>query len=166
MKRCRVLIADSSEDNRNALKGILESRYEILEAASGGMVLSILRRMPQDIHLLLINVHTSQVDGMEVLKIMKENQWICEIPVILISEGKPGDWLLEAFDLGATDYISPPFRDYAIKKRVMNTIMLYADFKRMADLERMAARDALTGCICKKEIERITEEKSEKNKPS
>ena len=49
-----------------------------------------------------------------------------EVPVIIISSESDVDFIRRGYDLGASDYISRPFDLTVVRRRVENTLMLYA----------------------------------------
>ncbi len=62
---------------------------------------------------------------------MNKNGWIEHIPVITISSETASTYIDHAYDLGASDYISRPFDEKTVQRRVRNTIMLYSKQKML-----------------------------------
>ena len=75
-----------------------------------------------------------EMDGFEVLAMMKKCHWIDDIPVIMISAENASSFVERAYDLGASDYISRPFDTAVVRRRVINTLMLSAKQKRLVQL--------------------------------
>ena len=121
----KLLIVDDSELNRDILKEILGSSYDYLEAENGTQAIQILEVHPE-IDLMLLDINMPQMNGFQVLEHMRELQWIDEIPVVMISSEESVEIMRKAYDLGITDYISRPFDAVIVKKRVQNTLGLYA----------------------------------------
>ena len=65
---------------------------------------------------------------------MKRSQCIDETPVIMISSEESVDTMRKAYEMGITDYITRPFDSIIVKKRVQNTLALYAKQKRLVDV--------------------------------
>ena len=128
-----ILIADDSAMNRAILTEMLGDGYEILEAEDGRQAVSILQTRA-DIDLLLLDIMMPELDGFDVLTMMNKYHWIDEIPVIMISAENASSYVERAYDLGATDYISRPFDMAVVRRRVINTLMLYAKQKRLVRL--------------------------------
>ena len=76
----------------------------------------------------------SQMNGFDVLKWMNQSQCITETPVIMISSEEPVDTMRKAYDMGITDYIIRPFDSVIVKKRVQNTLGLYANQKHLINV--------------------------------
>lgn len=83
----KILIADDSEINRALLMEILGDGYEYLEAENGVRAVELLREHT-DIALVLLDIMMPQMDGFDVLKVMRCYSWLDEIPVIMISAAK------------------------------------------------------------------------------
>ena len=129
----KILIADDSAMNRAILTEMLGDGYEILEAENGRQAVSIMQTNV-DIDLLLLDIMMPEMDGFDVLAIMNKYHWIDDIPVIMISAENASSYVERAYDLGATDYISRPFDMAIVRRRVINTLMLYAKQKRLVRL--------------------------------
>ena len=129
----KILIADDSAMNRAILTEMLGDGYEILEAENGRQAVSIMQTNI-DIDLLLLDIMMPEMDGFDVLAMMNKYHWIDDIPVIMISAENASSYVERAYDLGATDYISRPFDMAIVRRRVINTLMLYAKQKRLVRL--------------------------------
>ena len=129
----KILIADDSAMNRAILTEMLGDGYEILEAENGRQAVSIMQTNI-DIDLLLLDIMIPEMDGFDVLAMMNKYHWIDDIPVIMISAENASSYVERAYDLGATDYISRPFDMAIVRRRVINTLMLYAKQKRLVRL--------------------------------
>lgn len=131
-QRYTILVADDSEMNRSILRSMLEESYDIIEAEDGIQAVSILQQMEQEISLVLLDIVMPNMDGFGVLAAMNKYDWIDSVPVIMISAESTRDFIERAYDLGVTDYISRPFDMMVVRRRVVNTIMLYAKQRRLA----------------------------------
>ena len=129
----KILIADDSGINRALLMEILGDGYEYLEAENGVRAVELLREHT-DIALVLLDIMMPQMDGFDVLKVMRCYSWLDEIPVIMISAAKDTANIQQAYAMGVTDYIRRPFERIMILRRVKNILMLYAKQKRLTRL--------------------------------
>ena len=129
----KILIADDSEINRALLMEILGDGYEYLEAENGVRALELLREHT-DIALVLLDIMMPQMDGFDVLKVMRCYSWLDEIPVIMISAAKDTANIERAYDLGVADYMRRPFERVMVLRQVQNVLMLYAKQKRLTRL--------------------------------
>lgn len=133
-KKPLILIADDSEMNRSILMDMLEEEYDIVEAENGTQAVALLQQLSSTIALVLLDIVMPEMDGFEVLTMMNKYHWIEDIPVIIISSETSSSSLEHAYELGVTDYISRPFDELIVHRRVINTILLYAKQKRLMDL--------------------------------
>ncbi len=130
----KILIVDDSELNRAILADMLGDEYEIVEAENGLQGVGLLQQRGAEISLVLLDIVMPQMDGFGVLQVMSENHWIEDIPVIMISAESGSSHIERAYELGVTDFISRPFDALIVHRRVVNTIMLYAKQKRLANM--------------------------------
>lgn len=130
----KILIVDDSDMNRAILADMLNDQYEILEAENGMEGLQLLHKYESEISLVLLDIVMPKMDGFEVLAMMNRYHWIEEIPVIMISAENSHSVVERAYELGATDYISRPFDEVIVCRRVINTIMLYSKQKRLISM--------------------------------
>ena len=132
-KRQKILIVDDAEFNRVILKEILGETYNYLEAENGNQAIQIVEENPE-IDLMLLDINMPQMNGFGVLEWMNRFQWIDETPVIMISSEESVDTMRKAYEMGITDYITRPFDSVIVKKRVQNTLALYANQKRLINV--------------------------------
>lgn len=130
----KILIVDDSEMNRDILAEMLGEEYEIIEAENGEQAVAILQQQNVEISLVLLDIVMPVMDGYEVLGIMNSNHWIQDIPVIMISSETTPASINRAYELGVTDFISRPFDALIVRRRVINTILLYAKQKKLEGL--------------------------------
>lgn len=130
----KILIVDDSEMNREILSDMLDGQYEILEAENGIEALHLLYTHGTEISLMLLDIVMPRMDGFEVLTMMHKYHWIEEIPVIMISAENAHSVVERAYELGAVDYISRPFDEVIVCRRVVNTIMLYSKQKQLISM--------------------------------
>ena len=107
--RNKVLVVDDMELNRELLAEILKDEYDIAMAENGIQALEYLERENQGIAVILMDLIMPEMDGFEVLKIMKEKLWIEKIPVLVISGESSIKVEQECFEYGVSDFIHKPF---------------------------------------------------------
>ena len=132
-KRQKILIVDDAKFNRDILKEFLGETYDYLEAENGNQVIQMIGENI-GIDLMLLNINMPQMNGFEVLEIMKRSQCIAETPVIMISSEDAVNTMRKAYELGITDYITRPFDSVIVKKRVQNTLGLYMNQKHLINV--------------------------------
>lgn len=133
-QKYQILIVDDAEINRSMLADMLTEQYSILEAADGVEAIAVLEKQHSEISLVLLDIMMPEMNGFEVLTIMNRSEWLPCVPVIMISAETSSSYIDQAYDLGATDYISRPFDEKTVRRRVKNTIMLYAKQKMLESM--------------------------------
>lgn len=133
MVEAKILIADDSKMNQQILSEILGVRYEYLYADDGMQALELLHS-EFDIDLLLLDINMLRLDGFGVLEVMKQRNWLQEIPVIITSSEDDESFIQKAYELGVTDYIRRPFNLTVTQRRVSNALTLYARQKHLVHL--------------------------------
>ena len=129
-----VLIVDDSEMNRAILSEMLKDEYCILEADSGRAALDMVDRYGDELSLVLLDIVMPGISGFEVLADLSRRSIIDNLPVIMISSEDSDDVVLRAYELGASDYVNRPFDSRVVRRRVSNTIRLYAKQRRLTSL--------------------------------
>lgn len=129
-----VLIVDDSEMNRIILNEMLKDEYRVLEADNGRTALDLVDRYGDELSLVLLDIIMPGMNGFEVLGELSRRTVADSLPVIMISSEDSDDVVLRAYELGASDYINRPFNARVVRRRVSNTIRLYAKQRRLTNL--------------------------------
>jgi two-component system response regulator AtoC len=119
-----ILIVDDEVLTLNNLKKALEQDgYEIFLADSGELALDIVEKYKP--HLILLDLILPGIDGIEVLKKVKEHD--PETIVIMMTAYEIFEKAIEAMKLGAYDYLLKPFKISDLRltiKRALETLSL------------------------------------------
>lgn len=134
MEKTTILIVDDNEMNREILSEMLGSEYEILEACNGKEALAVIEKDAARISLILLDMIMPEMNGLELLSILKENGILIDIPVIMISSDSSTEFIHEAYDTGVTDYIRRPFDSTIVLKRCENVLAMYSKQKKLVGL--------------------------------
>ena len=114
--RNRVLVADDNADMRQYLHRLLKEFYEVEAVSNGEEALdAIYRRMPD---LVLSDVMMPVMDGMALLRSIREDPTTASVPVILLSARAGEEAQVEGLDTGADDYLIKPFSARELIARV------------------------------------------------
>ncbi|SRR5712691_4846333 len=112
----RILVVDDEAPAREMLSEYFASQgYTVDEAASGQDALAAIRRARPD--LVLLDVHMPGIDGVEVLRRIRELD--DALTVIMITADRDVAMARETLKLGAFDYVAKPF-DYAYLDRAVS----------------------------------------------
>ena len=112
-----VLIVDDSQTMRRVIRKTLTlsgfDLAECWEAGDGQKALEILRRQP--VQLLLTDLNMSGMDGLELLREVRKEEALRELPVVVITTEGGEKRLEEAYALGVDGYLQKPFHPEAIR---------------------------------------------------
>ncbi len=115
----RILVADDDAVIREGLRRILTAEgYEVETVSNGRAALERLEE--QRFKLLVTDLKMPGMSGLEVLKSLRTCQ--PELPVVLITGYAAIDNAVEAMKNGATDYLSKPFANEELVRKVKNAI--------------------------------------------
>ena len=92
---------------------------------NGKQAVAALQKEGAGISLVLLDYVMPQMNGFDVLEVMNKNGWIKDIPVIMVSAESDAAYIERAYELGVTDFINRPYDVNIVRRRVMNTLMLY-----------------------------------------
>lgn len=117
----KVLVVDDDFMNLRMAEMILTKYgYEVIKVESGLQCLEYLKQELVD--LILLDVHMPQMDGFEVLKQLKENERLAEIPVIFLTADNDKKVEIRGLKEGASDFITKPFIAEVMLQRVKKEI--------------------------------------------
>ncbi len=129
--RGALLIVDDDEINRGILDNIFSPYYAIREAENGREGLDAILAAPQALCAVLLDVMMPEMDGIEVLRRLKEADLLTSLPVFLITAEASDAVMREAYRLGVMDVISKPVVPYVVLRRVQSVVELFEARKRL-----------------------------------
>src|SRR5579863_2267759 len=104
-----VLVIDDEADIRRLMCGILgDEGYETRQAGNSGEALNAIRSRQPSLIILDIWLQGSELDGLEILKIVKRE--LPQLPVVMISGHGNIETAVAAIKIGAYDFIEKPFK--------------------------------------------------------
>lgn len=116
-----LLVVDDNEMNRDMLSRRLERRgYRVLTADDGQPALDLLET--EKVDLILLDIMMPGLDGVEVLKIIRQRFSQDELPVIMTTAKSDSRNVVEALDLGANDYVTKPIDFPVVLARVQKEL--------------------------------------------
>lgn len=102
-----VMVVEDNEKNRKLMRVILKAKgYNVLEASTGEEALSVLKNQKPDI--ILMDIQLPGMDGITLVKLIKENPTMNDIPVIAVTAYAMKGDEQKILDSGCNAYISKP----------------------------------------------------------
>ena len=127
-----ILIVDDDPTNRDLLTRRLASQgYRPMTAESGRDALAQLRDHRPD--LVLLDLVMPEMDGLEVLGLMKEDATLRSIPVIMLSAADRPNDVVRCIAQGAEEFVPKPFNPILLRARigaVLEKVQLRASLAR------------------------------------
>lgn len=110
----RILVVDDEERMVRFIRLNLEhDGFQVVEAFTGQQAMDRLRQTLPD--LILLDVMLPDLDGFEILRLIRENQ---DVPVIMLTAKGEEDDRVQGLELGADDYVTKPFSPRELVSRV------------------------------------------------
>lgn len=127
-----VLVVDDSRTLRMLLIRELNAIgiVKITEAVNGQDAMDKIHAEQFD--LMLIDMEMPELDGLEVLKLVKADALLRYLPVIVISGAEQFDKTVECIQVGAEDYLPKPFNSVLLRARVFSSL----EKKRLRDIDQ------------------------------
>jgi sigma-B regulation protein RsbU (phosphoserine phosphatase) len=117
----RILVVDDNELNRDMLARRLERLGFTVDKADGGQS-GLEMILCGDYKLIMLDIMMPDIDGLTVLKRIRETYSKVELPVIMATARDEGSDVAEALSLGANDYVTKPLDFKVVRARVDNAL--------------------------------------------
>lgn len=114
----KVLVVDNSAAMRSIAKRALKQMgfKDIIEAEDGALALETLKE--EKVGLILADWNMADMNGLELLKAVRSDDSLKDIPFIMVTaEGQKRE-ILEAARAGVNDYIIKPFTPETLEEKV------------------------------------------------
>ncbi len=142
----KVLIVDDNTTNIQVVGTHLkELKADISIATNGLSAIEISKRIEPD--LILLDIMMPEMDGFQVFQELKKHEKTSKIPVIFLTAKIGTEDIVKAFELGAVDYITKPFKAPELIARVKTQLNIV---KYLKTLEKQ-----------KTQLEKLNQDKSE-----
>lgn len=116
-----ILITDDNSAYRASVIDVLELEdYTLTEAENGEQALAQINTIPLD--LILCDLDMPVLNGLEVLRRVKENPKTAHIPFIIITGRTDKLTMTTAIELGASDYIHKPINVEVLLEKIKHVL--------------------------------------------
>ncbi|HEX3113455.1 MAG TPA: histidine kinase dimerization/phospho-acceptor domain-containing protein, partial [Candidatus Eisenbacteria bacterium] len=133
-RRPRILWADDNADMREYVRLLLAPRYDVECVGDGVAALEAVRRDPPD--LVLADIMMPRLDGLALLRALRESEPTRTLPVILLSARAGEEAAIEGLEAGADHYLVKPFSARELLTRVTAHLELSRMRRETADVLR------------------------------
>ncbi len=130
LAQSKVLIVDDIADNRLFLVVLLEElELEIFEAASGKEALELVEN--HQFSVILMDVNMPGLSGYDTASLIYKSDKIENVPIVMVTANDGKEDYLEAYEVGAVDYITKPVEPVVLISKVKQFVELNKQ-KRLA----------------------------------
>ncbi|MGI5963602.1 MAG: HD domain-containing phosphohydrolase [Lawsonibacter sp.] len=129
-----MLIVDDDEINREILSLLFAEHYTVQQAENGREGLDWILSNPEKLCAVLLDVMMPEMDGLEVLRALKQHGLVEKIPVFLITAEASDGVMREAYAIGVMDVISKPVVPYVVQRRINSVVELFRARKRLGNV--------------------------------
>lgn len=124
-----ILVVEDNAEMRSFLTNVLSEQYRVLTAEQGEQGLSMVHEQMPD--MILTDVMMPVMDGLDMVRHLKEDPEVCHIPIIVLSAKSSLDDRVKALEQGIDDYLPKPFSTTYLKARIASL------FRQRAELQKL-----------------------------
>ncbi|MBQ7463412.1 MAG: response regulator [Lachnospiraceae bacterium] len=129
-----VMVIDDSMTELVVAEKALEGSYRVMLEQNGKHALEYLKKQARLPSLVLLDIDMPTINGFEIFSQMKTIEKLREIPVIFVSGANDTATELEAYQLGAVDYVVKPFVPEILKRKVNLHIGILDDKRKLSSV--------------------------------
>jgi CheY-like chemotaxis protein len=126
LRETRILVADDDPDLRLLVRSfVARENGEVIEASTGAEALALARERRPD--LVLLDLRLPGMDGHEVLRELRSDPSLSDLPVLVVSAFADQSSIDAALAAGATRYVTKPFDRKTLIGLIADEIRLATD---------------------------------------
>jgi signal transduction histidine kinase len=131
----KILCVDDEPVNLELLEALLvPAGYEVLRAESGEKALALIRT--EDPGLVLLDVMMPGLSGYDVLKKIRGDEKIRDVPVVMVTALKDVEDRVRALEAGCDDFLSKPFEKNELLARVKSLVRMRYISRQLNEKEK------------------------------
>jgi signal transduction histidine kinase len=147
----KVLVVDDTPDVVRLVARFLErAGHQVATAVDGPQGLRMARANPPD--AILLDVMMPGMDGIEVLRHLKEDPELGGIPVILVTAKSSNQDVVAGLEAGAHDYVAKPFTREVLLARVEAAVRVKQSHDRLAEANRRLQEEIVQRVRAQREL--------------
>jgi CheY-like chemotaxis protein len=132
-----MLVEDDEVDVMTIQRALKEIKVTnpLYVAGNGEEALEMLRNGDHKLPgLILLDIEMPRMNGIEFLRVIRHDNELRKIPVVILTSSKEEEHKMESFDLGISGYMIKPV-DYIKFVEVVKTIDLYWTLSELPDVD-------------------------------
>ncbi len=134
-----VLVVEDEHINQMILGTMLGDGFEVLYASDGSEALEAMKAHADELAIVLLDLQMPKMTGMEVLKVMKEEEEFRKIPVIVMTADQSAE--VDCLRIGAIDFIPKPYPSAEVVQARVNRCI---ELTEKRNIIQSTERDSIT----------------------
>lgn len=136
----KILIVEDDKFSREILEEELsDQNFEVLMAVDGKQALEFIEE--NEIDLILLDIMMPKISGLDVLKKIREQHSILDLPVIMVTAKDQSEDIIKALGMKANDYMIKPIDFPVLLSRIQTHLTLRRLSKQKDEFLRIASHD-------------------------
>jgi two-component system chemotaxis response regulator CheY len=117
-----ILIVEDSATTRALIRAVIDEigEFETVEASSGFEALKMLPQQQYD--LIITDINMPDINGLELISFVRNNPRFTHLPIVIVSTEKSEEDKKRGMALGATAYVTKPFKSFELQEIIKKTI--------------------------------------------
>lgn len=137
-----VLIVEDEQINQMILGNMLQEGFDVLYASDGIEALEQVKIHKDNLALILLDLQMPRMSGLDVLKVLKEEEEYRNLPVIVMTADQSAE--VDCLKLGAIDFIPKPYPSGEIIFARVNRCI---ELTEKRNIIQSTERDSLTNLL-------------------
>lgn len=118
MKRNILVIDNSPTLVKFMTYGLKACGYEVIAAADGMQALETVSNLDHDIDLVITSLNMPQIDGYELIRILRDNERFTDTPIIILSSQEEAADRQRGREAGSSSFLAKPLQSSALLSEV------------------------------------------------
>lgn len=156
----KIVVVEDDPSIRQLLRAVLEAAgHEVIEVVDGPTAVPTVREAMPD--AVLLDIGLPGIDGFAVLGMLKDDEALRHIPVLMVTAWAEPVLVAKALDRGAHDYVRKPFDVAELSARVAAAVRVKRETDFLAGDNgagaEQATTDPLTSLPSRRHIDKVLE---------
>jgi putative two-component system response regulator len=131
-----IFVVDDSDVNLTMAKQALGDNYRVFTLPSAAKMFTLLEKVIPD--LIILDIRMPEMDGFAALEKLAQDRRTAAVPVIFLTASNDAESEIRGFEMGVVDFISKPFSEPVLRRRVETHLRVDELIKRRTTrLERL-----------------------------
>lgn len=126
-KEFTIFYTDDDQDDLDFFTEIVDSidnNYKVVTYTNGKQLLEALRNPPPTLHILFLDINMPGMNGLEVLKMIRESENYKNLPIVMFSTSTDKETIQKSFELGANFYVPKSGMFDQLKKSIEHAVKM------------------------------------------